>query len=101
MDTQYLTEQILDELTGGVNYMKLALEERVSKPTWSKNFFDMAQMEMGHATKLYTMLNEHIESLKTIYKDEMPEYIKEHHRLATKYMTEHGAQIKTLQELYK
>lgn len=101
MDTQYLSEAICEELEGGINYMKLAIEERVSRPVWSKTFNEMAQTEYAHAQKLFNMLHEHIESLSTVYKDGLPDYIKEHREKAVNAMACCGGQIKALQDLYK
>jgi len=52
---KYFKDQICDELHGACDYLKKAIDWYNTRPEWAKKFYEMAEMEEGHATNLYKM----------------------------------------------
>ena len=67
MDIYYLKEHMFDELNGAKEYYKQALDFKGINQTWSKQFYDMANMEMAHAKTLYGMFMEHYKEISSDY----------------------------------
>ena len=67
INLEYFKHQIKDELEGGCDYAKLALEIRGQNANWSKTFHEMGTIELGHATNLYKMGEEYYKSITSPY----------------------------------
>ena len=55
MNPRWFRENICEELEGACNYIKCAIESMKTHPSWSEQFYKMAEQEQGHATDLYKM----------------------------------------------
>ena len=55
VDMTYFKEHIHEELGDAVHYAEKALSLRSEKPKWAKNFMEMSDMEVKHATLLFSM----------------------------------------------
>lgn len=69
MDLNYLSGQIDEELYGAKDYIKKAIEVKPMNSEWAKSFSQMAEAEKEHALKLYTMMNDYFEKLKSGYRE--------------------------------
>lgn len=97
---EYFKDQIKDELMGARNYIKLAMETKVSHPEWSKLFSEMSLMELDHAHNLYKMFTDETGPLMESYQD-VPEYISEIVKDVISYYSKHYAEVMYMHDAYK
>ena len=101
MDLEYFKEQIDDELDGGEDYIKLAMETKACHPDWSRTLVSMSSQELGHATDLFRMYEEYQKTLDDAYPDGLPDWISDMQKCITDMYTKRSAMIKYMHEMYK
>lgn len=101
MDVKYFKSQIVDELEGALNYIRKAIEMRLSYPAWSKMFAQMSEAEVDHSSKLYDMFEEYCRHVTEKNGGDTPSYLRSvHHELMDEY-SEMMTKIHRLHEMYK
>lgn len=96
---EYFRDQIMDELDGAKNYIRLAMQSKGSHPAWAKMFVEMSSAELGHATNLYKMFNEEVDGLNkayTVMPDEIATIVSD----VTKHYAKCYAEVKYMHEAY-
>ena len=96
---EYFRDQIMDELHGAKNYIKLAMQSKGTHPAWAKMFVEMSSAELGHAANLYKMFNEETDALKRAYTV-IPEELSDIIEYVTDEYTKCYAQVKYMHEAY-
>lgn len=101
MDLEYLKEHIEEELCGAKDYIKRAIEIKPMDATWSKTLVEMSANELTHATHLYNMANQYVNSIMKETYQELPDYISDTwEEIVDNYM-ECSAMVKHMHEMYK
>ena len=101
MDVKYFKSQIMDELEGAHNYIRKAIEMRLSHPKWSKMFAEMSEAELGHSSELYDMFEEYCKHIAEKNDGETPSYLLNAHNELMDCYSEMMIKIHRLQEMYK
>lgn len=96
---EYFRDKIKDELCGGKEYIKMAIEFKSSHPAWGKMFVDMSAAELSHATNLYKMADEYYKEVTGAYK-EIPKYMREMWDEIVTMYTDKSAEVKYMHDLY-
>ena len=99
MDLQYFYDKIIDELDGAQEYIKNAMEIKAMDDSWGKRFYEMAQMELDHATMLYKMSNELYTKTSKAFS-EPPKYMQDIHHNINECYTDKYAKVKVLLDAY-
>lgn len=98
MDIYYLKEHMFDELNGAKEYYKQASCLKKNNPAWSKQFYDMANMEMAHAKNLYNMFVEHYNEINT--DPTLEKYMRPFEESVTDAFMDKMGAVKSMQEKY-
>ena len=99
MDLEWFKDTLKDELCGGKEYIKCAIETKMSNPNWSSTFLKMWEMKLDHAMNIYKMFIEHYQNIETKTK-EVPEYIVELKHKMTECYTNGATTIANLKNAY-
>lgn len=95
----YFKPQIKDELDGGAEYIKLAIELKSTKPQWSKTFYEMSTAELGHAVNLFHIAEEYFK-YESSQHQESSEYIDSLWEEVVNTYTRGYAKVKAMQDSY-
>lgn len=96
---EYFRDQIMDELHGAKNYIKLAMQSKGSHPSWAKMFVEMSSAELEHATNLFKMFNEETNALSKAYNT-MPEELTDIIDEVTSHYAKCYSEVKYMHEAY-
>ena len=99
LNMHYFKSQIEDELCGAKCYVKKALETKPYHPVWAKQFLDMSDAELNHATGLYHMCKEYYKEMGGSYST-IPDYLEECMKDIVDCYVETSAKIKHMQDMY-
>lgn len=99
MNTEYFKEQICEELCGAKSYAKLAIENKIDHPEWSKMFLEMSGTELEHASYLMKMFNEFYNKMGS-KNGIIPQYIEDAHTETSDEFASKYAKVKYLHEAY-
>ena len=98
MDIYYLKDHMFEEVSGAKDYMRKAIYLKQKHPDRSKQFYDMANMELEHARALYKMF---CEDYKQINSDPALEaYMEPFKKSADDCFMEKIGTVKYMQETY-
>lgn len=95
----YFKPQIKDELDGGTEYIKMAINLKSSKPVWSKTFYEMSLAELNHAVNLFHLAEEYFKYELTQH-EESREYIECMWDEVVNTYTWGYAKVKSMQDSY-
>lgn len=101
MDLEYLKDHIEEELEGSKDYIKRAIEIKPMDATWSKTLVEMSANELSHATNLYNMANQYVNSIMKETYQTLPDYISDTWTNIVDTYSECSAIIKHMHEMYK
>lgn len=103
MTFSYFRSQICEELDGACEYIKHALEEKATHPSWAKQFVELSAVELNHATTLYKMFEEHYMNITRDFSEEqksaMP-WLSEVKAEIVDMYAEKYAKVKAMHDLY-
>lgn len=99
MNVDFFESEIIEELHSAKLYAKLAIEHKVSNPTWAKVFLELSQDELKHAKAWFNMWTEYYSTLSTAYK-EIPKYVIESNEFINDEYSDCLVEIRILQEAY-
>lgn len=101
MDVKYFKSQIIDELEGAHNYIRKAIEMRLSHPEWSKTFAEMSEVEVTHSSKLYNMFEDYCKHITEKNDGDTPSYLRSMHNELMDEYADMMTKIKRLHDMYK
>lgn len=99
MDLEWFKDTLKNELFGGKEYIKCAIETKMSNPNWSSTFLKMGEMELDHSMNIYKMFMEQYQNIE-IKTKEAPEYIVELKYKMTECYTNGATTIANLKNAY-
>lgn len=103
MTFSYLRSQICEELEGACEYIKKALELRISNPSWAKQYVEMSAAELNHAAVQYKIFEEHYTNITAVFSDDqkaaMP-WLSEMLAEVTDLYSEKYAKVKAMHDLF-
>lgn len=101
MDLEYLKCHIKEELKGSKDYIKRAIEIKPMDAAWSKTLVEMSANELTHATHLYNMANQYVNTIMKGTYQELPDYVSDMWQDIVDNYTECSALIKHMHEMIK
>lgn len=95
-----LYEQIEDELSGGLEYARCAVNHKEDHPALAKVWYDIAQVEVGHAETLHRQVVSVIGEYRA-KNGEPPEAMRAVYEFLHERSMEKMQEIKRYLELYR
>lgn len=103
MTFSYFRSKICEELEGACEYIKKALELKISNPSWAKQYVEMSAAELNHATAQFKMFEEHYTNITSTFSEEqkaaMP-WLSEVRSEIVDLYSERYAKVKAMHDLF-